>query len=83
MRQNETEEQKVTLTLAGEVYYFTIAAFVTIFIICSMLSNNASILEALALIFAIWGLPFVVVAIINFTKFIFIKNLAARYGKKE
>lgn len=80
---NESEEIKITLNLAGEVYYFLVAALVTVFLICSILSNNILLVEAICLILTIWLAPFVVIAAVNIFKFIIIKSLNERYGKKE
>lgn len=77
------EESKLNITLAGEVYYFTVATFVTIFIICSMLSNGINIVAAILMISALWILPFAVITIINLIKFSLMSKMAKNYGKKE
>lgn len=79
----EGEEVKLQITLAGEVYYFLVATFVSIYIVCSMLSSNINILSAIAMITAIWATPFIVVTITNLIKFIFVQKIAREYGKKE
>lgn len=79
---NESEELKITLTLAGEVYYFIVASLVSVFLICSIISSNMQIVEAILLIATIWIMPFIFVAAINIIKLITLKNLA-RYGQAE
>jgi cytochrome bd-type quinol oxidase subunit 2 len=79
----EKEEVKTTLTLAGEVYYFLVASLVTVFAVCSMLAGDMSITETISILSIMWVLPFVLIAIYNLFKLIIIRNLAAKYGKKE